>query len=36
MKVILSESISVLGRGVLCEVFWWADLTEGFDFEDRL
>ena len=34
MKVILSEFISVLGRGVLLEVFWWVNLMERFDFED--
>jgi len=34
MKVILSEFISVLGRGVLREVFWWADIMESFDFKD--
>jgi hypothetical protein len=34
MKVILSQFISVWGRGVLREVFWWAELMERFDFED--
>jgi hypothetical protein len=34
MKFILFEFLSVWEKGVLCEVFWWADLMESFDFED--